>query len=294
MHDPLAHDHHDTLARFIFLEAGIRGVRCTLSQSVREAIGRYPYPANIADLMAQAFAAITLIHATLKMRGRISLHLQGAEHLPLLMVEINHRHQMRGIAHWHGKVENLSFPELVAGGVLAFHILPDDGERYQGIVPLDGASLADCLEHYFMQSEQLPTRFWFATNPSGVGGLMLQQLPDISDEQQSLWEEATMLAGTVQPEELIELPHDILVHRLFAEHDVELLGETQVVFYCPCTRERALSSILTLPNTEIRDILKEQGQIRADCEFCRAEYLFGEDEIFDLIMKRGDNDERMQ
>jgi molecular chaperone Hsp33 len=179
--------------------------------------------------------------------------------------------------------------ELVGSGVLAITLDPKQGNRYQGIVPLDGANLAECLTHYFEQSEQVPTFFLLFANEHQCGGMLLQCLPpqEILDsgERQELWNTVTQLASTMKADEFFESDHPTLLYRLFNELECEVFPEKPLQFKCSCSRERSSKAISSLGKTEIDDILKDGEAIDIGCHLCGKQYHFSLADIRDIAEK---------
>jgi molecular chaperone Hsp33 len=148
------------------------------------------------------------------------------------------------------------------------------GERYQGIVGLEGQGLADALGSYFQQSEQLPSRLWLACDDEQAAGLFLQRLPGQGSEDEDGWERVTTLAETVSDQELLQLPTEELLHRLFHEEQVRLFEPEPVAFRCGCSRERIEDALRAMGEDEVNELVKSEGEIRADCEFCGKDYRF--------------------
>ncbi|MDI1301677.1 MAG: Hsp33 family molecular chaperone HslO [bacterium] len=269
----------DFVQRFHFSESPVRGELVQLGDSVEAVLERHQYPERVASLLAEALAASVLLASTLKFEGSLILQARGNGPLATLMVECNHRRELRGIAQvsesWTEASAELPFSELFGEGQLAITIDPDHGERYQGIVPLDGATLAACLEHYFAQSEQLPTRLWLAAEGGNAAGLLLQVMPGYDTaEDADIWPRLCQLSDTVKPEELLDLPATELLYRLYHEELVALHETNAVVFRCSCSRERTEQVLLSLGEAELRDIIEEQGAIDISCQFCNQEYRF--------------------
>jgi molecular chaperone Hsp33 len=148
-------------------------------------------------------------------------------------------------------------------------------------VPLDGASLADCLAHYFEVSEQLPTAIVLAADADAAAGLLLQKLPAPGSQgeaagagAQDTWEEAIALLCTLGPDELLSTEPGLLLRRLFAEHDLRLFEGEGVRFACRCDRERVVALLRGLGREEVESILAEQGAVTVTCEFCQKPYRF--------------------
>ena len=269
----------DQMQRFIFDETDIRGEIVSLEEAYQTIIEQNPAPRAVQLLLGEFLAAASLLSSTLKFDGIITLQARGDGPLALIMAECDHHKGLRGIANPDPEadfsgLENASMLELLGKSVLAITIDPDKGKRYQGVVPLEEDTLAACLEYYFMQSEQLDTRFWMAANEQCVSALMLQALPQQKTDSKDQWETVTALAGTVTSQELLELDHKTLLFRLFHEHEVRLFDSLPVRFSCSCSRARCASTLATLGPKEVSELIEEQGKVSIDCQFCKQHYSF--------------------
>lgn len=279
----------DFIQRFHFSDSPVRGELVQLGASVEEVLDRHAYPERVARLLSEAMAASVLLTTTLKFQGSLILQARGSGPLETLMVECNHRREVRGIAtvgeDWSEAMTELPLAQLFgADAQLVITIDPEEGQRYQGIVPLDGATLAQCLEHYFMQSEQLPTRLWLAAEDESAAGLLLQVLPGHDrGEDADIWPRLCQLTETVTPGELLALPASELLYRLYHEETVELYESESVNFHCNCSRERTERVLLSLGENELRGIVAEQGAIEVACQFCNQEYRFDPIDVEQLL-----------
>ena len=267
---------HDTdcLRRFVFENTDVRGELVWLDASWRAVLERQSYPEAIRDLLGQAMAAAVLLSATIKFEGYLQLQLQGDGPLSLLLIEATAARTVRGIARWDGDVDDMDFRALTGEARLMLTIDPGEGgERYQGVVPVEGESLAETLENYFAQSEQLATRLWLASNAERAGGMLLQQLPRDSHNEED-WNRDVMLGETLTDEELLGLSAQALLHRLYHEEDLRLFESEPVSFRCSCSSERIESMLRGLGYDEVRDILEEQGEVSVSCEFCCQAYVY--------------------
>ena len=175
----------------------------------------------------------------------------------------------------HLRIEAIgSLDELTGSGRLAITLYPGTmGERYQGIIDLQKDSLAQCLEDYFRQSEQLATRLWLAADGEAAGGMLLQELPRETQDDDA-WARDVHLGETIRHDELLQLPAREILHRLYHEEDVRLFEGEPVSFRCGCSRERIEAMLRGLGHGEVLDIIEEQGAVRVDCEFCNQRYEF--------------------
>jgi molecular chaperone Hsp33 len=283
---------HDQLHRFIFDDSDIRGEIVTLARSIDDAFAHQDYPAPIKHLLGEFLTAAALLSRTLKFAGSLSLQARGDGDLPLIMAEVNHQKKIRCVAQANTPegLENRSLASLLGKGILSIIIDPDKGERYQGIVALEGDTLAQCLEAYFLHSEQLPTKIWLSVESSGhnsavASGMLLQRLPQqlaSIEENQEIWETQSHLASTVSNEELLSLDHKTLLTRLFHERGVRVFEAEPIAFSCSCSRERTNQTLTQLGQATLQDIIEEEGELIADCHFCGFQYHYSSTDI-DLL-----------
>ncbi|MCV6604219.1 MAG: Hsp33 family molecular chaperone HslO [Porticoccaceae bacterium] len=279
----------DKLQRFMFDHCDIRGEIITLEQSYQTALQTSQYPQPVQQLLGEFLAAAGLLSATLKFDGVITLQARGDGPLKLLVADCTRHRNLRGVAELNEELHqdfdfngNHSLKDLIGHGQLAITIDPSKGERYQGIVPLEQPTLAGCLEHYFRQSEQLPTRLWFSADGQRASGLFLQALPRqiASDEQnQEQWQHLTQLAETISSDEQLQLSHEEQLYRLFHQDSVRLFDATELQFSCSCSQQRTAQMLKKMGRSELQDILAEQGRIEVNCHFCNQIYQFGPEEI---------------
>jgi molecular chaperone Hsp33 len=265
----------DSLQRFIFEHAPIRGEIVHLDATWQAVLERRQYPPRVRDVLGELMAAAALLTSTLKFDGRLIMQVQGSGPVSLLVVECTSDRTMRAIAQWHGEVPDAPLSELVGNGRLAVTIDPQKGkERYQAIVSLEGLTVAEAFENYFARSEQLATRLWLAADPNQAAGMLLQRLPGDPLPDDDAWNRAVHLGSTITREELLALPVPEIIRRLYHEEDIRLFSRVPVSFRCSCSRQRVESVLRMLGHGEIHSILVEQGAVRVDCEFCGSRYEF--------------------
>lgn len=268
----------DQSRRFLFEDADIRGETVSLDASFTEILAIHQYAPGVARLLGEFLAAAVLLSTNLKFEGKLVLQARSQGQVPLLMVECDHELHVRGIARGVEQAISDSNEALLRNGQLTITVDPLKGQRYQGIVALQPGSIAANLDAYFSQSEQLKSRIWLATDGQRAAGLLLQQLPSQVASDPTLrrdqWERASTLAATVSAPELLDLPGENLLRRLYPEDPVRLFDATSVSFHCSCSRERSQNALSCLEAAEADEILQEQGCITVDCEFCNEQYRF--------------------
>jgi molecular chaperone Hsp33 len=281
----------DALRRFMFEEFPVRGEVVRLEESWRAVLERETYPPAVRDLLGEAMAACVLLASTLKFDGLLTLQIQGEGDLHLLVVQCGSDLVVRGLAKWKGEDPRGSLAELTGGGRLAITIeRRTDRDRYQGIVLADTDTLADCLESYFAQSEQLPTRIWLAADGNGAAGLLLQQLPGLPGAPEGDadgWQRAGILAGTLSSAELLALDTRSLLRRLFHAEDLRLSDPRAVAFRCSCTRQRVETALRLLGRAELDELLADEGRIEVRCEFCNKAYEVDAVDVEQLLAAEG-------
>lgn len=278
----------DFLQRFQFQDTPVRGELCRLSQSYQQVISNHAYPAAVALLLGQAMVAVALMTATLKLKGSLILQIQGDGPVGLIMAECNQAGAVRAIARFDDAAtytSDMAWTTLTGAGRLLLTIEPDNGERYQGIVPLEGDTLAAALGYYFQQSEQLPTQFLLSADAHSAAGLMLQVMPGHNTgHDDDLWPRVTQLAATVKDQELLQVDAEQLLYRLFHEETVEIFPTSGLYFQCSCSRERSANALISLGLDELREVAAEQGgKIAVDCQFCHQVYDFDRVDIEQLF-----------
>jgi molecular chaperone Hsp33 len=267
--------YHDSLQRFIFEHAPIRGEIVHLDATWQAVLERRQYPPRVREVLGELMAAAALLTSTLKFDGRLIMQIQGKGPVSLLVVECTSDRTMRAIAQWQGAIPDAPLAALVGDGRLAVTIDPLKGkERYQAIVALEGLTVAEAFENYFARSEQLATRLWLASDPQQAAGMLLQRLPDAESSDDDAWVRAVQLGSTITREELLALPVREIVHRLYHEEDIRLFSRMPVSFRCSCSRERVEAVLRMLGRDEIHSILDELGSVSVDCEFCGSRYEF--------------------
>lgn len=280
----------DQLHRYLFTEASVRGELVRVQDTLKPIIHSTDYPLAIQQLLAEMAAATSLLTATLKFEGEVGLQIQSQGKVRYAVVNATHEQALRGVARWDedADLSAATFADLVANAVLVITITPTEGERYQGVVALDKGSLAGCIEDYFERSEQLATRVFIHTDLSDnaapkAAGMLLQVLPTSSEATSvtadSDFELLCTLTETMTAEELFALPAQDVLYRLYHEQTVEVYAPTSVTFACTCSRERSAEALRNIDKAELLAIIKEEGSINMNCQYCHTDYRFDEIDV---------------
>lgn len=277
---------NNVLNRYLFEDLSVRGELVQLDDAYQQIISSKEYPAAVQNLLGELLVATTLLTATLKFEGSITLQLQGDGPVSLAVINGNNNQQVRGVARWEGEIaDEASLHQLMGKGHLVMTITPDKGERYQGVVGLEGDTLADCLENYFIRSEQLKTRLWIRLGEyegkPHAAGMLLQVVPDGKGSEED-FEHLEQLTNTIKNEELFSLEANELLYRLYNQEKVQLFNAQPVEFFCGCSRERSASAIVSIAKEEVYDILTTEGSISLHCDYCGTNYSFDEAQVNEL------------
>lgn len=264
---------YDQLHRFTFENLDIRGELVVLEKSWQAISASDDYPPAVRRVLGESLAAVALLAATIKYEGSLILQIQGEGPLRTLVVQATDKGDLRGLARTGGEVTDTGLQAMFGRGQMVITLSSPGREPHQSIVGLQEDRLQEVLEHYFLNSEQLASRFWLFTSESRVAGLFLQQLPAQTPSLED-WERVGMLAATTTAGEILTLPPEEMLHRLFHEENVRLFEPESLRFRCSCSREKISSTLYSLGRHQLEDILEEKGQIDVDCEFCNTRYSF--------------------
>lgn len=279
--------------------AGVRGRFLRFGPVLDQILGRHDYPKAVAMLLAETMALTALLGSTLKYEGAFTLQANGKGPVRIIVADLTSDGEIRAYAQFdaealagldHGEV---TVPALLGEGHLAFTAdQGPDKDRYQGIVDLTGVTLAECIHHYFRQSEQIDAAIKVAVdvdNSDGenswrAGAIMVQRLPgegpqpELSRaENEDAWREAVVLMASITDEELTNpgLTPDRLLYRLFREPGVRMFAPRGLRPGCRCSWERVAGTLLSFPKEEVLDLL-DDGVVSVKCEFCGEAYDFNE------------------
>ncbi|MGF1701010.1 Hsp33 family molecular chaperone HslO [Photobacterium makurazakiensis] len=268
----------DNLYRYLFDGVSVRGELVQLGETYQQIISSKEYPAPVQTLLGELLVATSLLTATLKFEGSITVQLQGDGPVKLAVINGDHEQKLRGVARWDGDVPTSgSIHDLMGKGHMVITITPNKGERYQGVVGLEGDSLASCLEGYFENSEQLKTRIWLRTGEfdgnAKAAGMLLQVLPDGKGSADD-FAHLEQLTETVKDDELFSLEAQDVLYRLYHQETVQLFDPQAVEFHCGCSRERSASAICSIERSEVERIVAEEGKVSLHCDYCGTNYDF--------------------
>lgn len=283
----------DKTQRFLFDHTNIRGEITVLDSAYKEVLSKHNYPEPVAILLGQFMAAAAMLSDTIKFDGSLSLQVKGSGQVRTLMAECRDHRAVRAIAQYNDDFD--ANGAILGEGQMAITIEPKHGQRYQGMVMIDdnNLTLSTVLEDYFQKSEQIRTRIWLFANKNRAAGFMLQAMPisasesslDIANQDTDAWDRAAHLAETLTEEEILTLPAEDMLHRLFHEEKVRLYPAHDLEFECTCNAERTGNAIHMLGEQDALSLVAEQGHILIDCQFCHQRYAFNSEDVAALFSK---------
>ena len=304
----------DSLIRFMFDKYQVRGQIVRLESAWTEVAQRHQQhegrdlAPTVRHRLGELSAAGLLTAASLKFNGGLVMQIQGAGPVALFVVECESNGTYRATVKLRPEAHiphDASLNDLVNqndGGRFAVTLVPDAaagrgavgsskaGKRaspsravlaapYQGIVPFEGDTVAEVLERYMERSEQIPTQLWLAADEHAAFGLLLQRMPRQggslpADFDEDGWRRVTTLAQTLTREEMLTLPVEAILQRIFWECPMRPLDQRHPAFACTCSRDKVGDMLRMLGQSEVDSILAERGEVAVKCEFCNNDYRF--------------------
>jgi molecular chaperone Hsp33 len=263
----------DCLQAFVFEHGGVRGATVSLGATWRAVLERRDYPEPLRGVLGELMAAAALLASNLKFEGSMIMQMQGGGPVTLLVVECTSELTLRAMAHWQAEPAG-PLLRLFGDGRFVITLDPVSGtKKYQSQILLDGDSVARVLEHYMHRSEQLDTRFWLAADGTESRGMLLQKMPREGTDP-DLWNRTVTLASTLTGPELLAVPGEALIRRLFHDEDVRVFSPRPVAFRCSCSRERVIAMLRMLGPAEVGQVVESHGEVEVNCEFCNRRYAF--------------------
>ncbi|MFZ2315636.1 MAG: Hsp33 family molecular chaperone HslO [Gammaproteobacteria bacterium] len=289
----------DSLQRFVFENAPVRGEYVHLEDSYQTIINQHNYPEPLRKLLGEALCAASLMSAIIKFDGRLTVQFRGKGKLKMLLAQCDNNLSMRALAQWDGELTHDDLMASFREGTLG--ILIDSGPskgRYQGVVAWQGDSLAESLEGYFKDSEQLATKIWFSVTDTTAAGLLMQVVPSTNKKIEEIeselvkphWTYAVKMTENLTSEDLLNREYETLLTKLFPEEEIRVFPSTPVAFKCTCSRKRGVDAIRLLGEVEADEELKGKNSIVVTCDFCNQQYLFDRSDV-DKIFHDNDDEQ---
>lgn len=268
----------DIIQSFIFKHRAIRGALVRLNDSYETVVMQHHYPSILGNLLGEGLLGVSLMGNFFKHPGKLTLQFQGQGDLTFLSTRITADHKIRGFIRANPDLitaKNLQAALEEGTLTMSYEGPGGAGQTHHSVIPVEDASIVKALENYFLRSEQLPTRFFFASTDEVASGMMLQVLPSAHPEGAYIdLEHVAVLAATLSDDELFTLPFENIIHRLYPEEDVEIFAPREIEFGCNCTVDKMQQAVINLGPAEMTRILEEQGFIEVMCEFCGRSYKY--------------------
>jgi molecular chaperone Hsp33 len=289
----------DKVRRFVLERHPIRGHSVRMGRAWLDLRAHQDYPPAVQALLGEAVAAAVLLAATLKFEGTLTLQMQGKGLVNLLVAQCTHDFKVRGMARHEPIGDSAGFRSLAGDGQIVVTVESKDrASSYQGVVPISGNSLAESLEAYFIQSEQLPTRVLLASTPGVTAGMLVQRIAGVGGKQaptdpaalEEAWMKADHAMQALTPADLLRDDIEQRLVRMFGDDEVRVFSGHEVVHECRCSRERVANVLRSLGQDEVRSVIAEQGAVTVTCEFCQKPYKFDAidaEQLFTEMAPRG-------
>lgn len=277
----------DTLQRFMFEHASIRGEIAHLDEAYKTILNQRPYPPMVKRLLGEALVSCLLLTGSIKFEGEVTLQFIGDKRLPLLIVQCDHQLQLRGFANFQQDGEDIDYNAAFLNGNMGITLNQyNQTQPYQSVVPICSVSMGENMMQYFSQSEQIASRVWLAANDETAAGMLLQLLPGQTTQQrEQFWEYAVQIGQTISENELLTLDNPTILHRLYHETEIRLYSARTVRFKCRCTEEKMKQVLTVLGEAEVQTLLQERGHVEVACDFCSRLYTFDAIDITMLFRK---------
>ena len=303
----------DCVQPYLIEKTGFNGRMAKLGTSVNDVLGRHDYPEAVAWLLAEMLALGAGLASALKYDGIFTLQTKGDGPVPMLVADVTSAGKMRGYAQIRGDIPSLAevgnapIPKLLGEGYLAFTV--DQGphtERYQGIVELSGATVEECIHHYFQQSDQFAAAVKLAAAKSDDGwrasSLVIQRLPeeggfdDIGKSDEDGWRRAVTLMSSATQDEMLnpDIPPNQLLFRLFHEDGVRVFDPHGIAFGCRCSRDKIGKVLVSLGRPALEDVRMDDGTFEVVCEFCNNTEHFTDADLDAVEEALARSDERIE
>lgn len=275
------------IKKFVFEHLPIKGAMVVLEDSWQTIAAQREYPPGLRQLIGELVAANILLTNNLKLNGKLICQIQGNPHFSLVVSECTNELNIRATAKFKALDQALiDYTSYLQHGHLIVSVDSlEDGNLYQSIIAFNGYTVADILNNYMVQSEQLKSWFLLAYSESRVVGFMLQQLPDTHNQFNLDIERIFILANTLTTYELLHQDLQQILYKLFNEDNIVIMSELAVNFACTCSRIRVSEILRNLGKQELQSLIQKQGNITVDCDYCNTSYKFTERELTDFVLQ---------
>ena len=288
----------DAVRRYLCDEApDARLMTVRLSKTKNDMLDHQNMPLSVQKLCEELVAAACILSHMLKFDGEMILQIKGSGPITMMVAECSSEGRIRSTAQWEDVGDAITFEDFFGAGYLAVTVDPRQGERYQGIVPLESGSISGCINHYFQNSEQLDTKLWLASDQSTVGGLLIQRIPEEGGQTlqgHANWETLSALADTITNQELASEAGPLMIYKLFHELNPRSFDPWGIEFGCSCSKERSARALRALGEIELKQLFAEQPSLTVDCHFCGQVYQYDQADLEWLLSDQPPRSDTLQ
>ena len=261
--------------RFVLEDLDIRGAIVHLDSVWHQILQDRNYPTPVIEVLGEISVTALLMGDNFKQTGRLTIQLNGDGPISMLVVDCNEALHLRAMAKCESHIKSQPVQDLLGHGQLVFTLdMPSMKEAYQSIVPVEGNSISEIFEHYFKQSEQLPSRLLLTASDEAVFGILLQKLPATDQQDPDGWARAEALAATMNDESLFKLSSEEILTRLFSDEAIRVFDAQAVQYGCHKDTVKIHAMLRSLGREEVDSILKEFGEVIINDDVCNRQYRF--------------------
>ena len=285
----------DIAQRFSFDELDARGCYVNLNETVSDIQATHHYPKPLAKLLNEFAVSAVILRDSVKLNGSLTIQYRASHDsapVKMIIADCSSEYGVRAVCEFDAESlpansDDLDLITLGTEATLTITISPEEGKRYQGIVAIESPRLTDCLQDYFLRSEQLPSRFEIIAAENSAVGLSIHAMPEQDSEIVATlkddWQRLNFLLDTLTQDELQLLDSSTLLTRLFHEEQCRLHDAKAIQFACDCSRDRSAGAIRSLGKAEIQSLMAEQEVVSIDCHFCFQRYEFDQQALAELL-----------
>jgi len=277
----------NTIRRFLFKDLDIRGQHLSINTAWQAMIKDRGYSKQVSQLFGELSALAIMLANGMKHKGKLTMQVQGDGLVSLLLVEVTHDLQIRGMVRTEGIVtQSHSLDQILGKGqIIATLYNAQTDHSFQSLVPRNPKGLIQTFEDYFAQSEQLDSKLWVSSTQDNLSAMLVQKMPDSKSNDEEDWHRIMALSNTITNSELRDLTAEQLLHKLFHEETVELFEDNAINYECHQDRVRFEKIIFDLGEQDARDLLQEQGEISIHNEICNEHLFFNKQDLDRIFVK---------
>lgn len=275
----------DSIQKFLLENSNVRGVLVHMEQSFQTMLQQHHYPKPVREHLAHVLLASALLSARIKLKGRMTIQFRSEGAIQLLVAQINNEGHMRGLAQWDVEADSHELSTGLINGQLVITIFQEGYQQpLQSIVSIEGNTVAQALAYYFLQSEQLPTSFYFASDEQQAVGMLLQRMPEMpGKDAQEQWQSLMEQMYSFDTNTLLYSDNVPLLQMEFPSETIRIYEPKSIEFRCTCSVEKMAQAIYLMGEAEANLILKDKREIAVVCEYCNHQYGFDKEAVAQIF-----------